>query len=95
MIDKLKGKFISNKNKFVAAFMTLVVCLSSAVMCFAEGTEPTTFDVVSTVTSSFGGVATTLLAILAACVGSVMLIVGAKLGVTKAIAFFKTLVGKA
>ena len=93
MFETVKSKLFSKKTATIA--MTVAFCLCSAVFCFAEGTEPTTFDIVSSVTSSFGDVVTTLLAILAACIGSVMLVVGAKLGITKAIAFFKTLVGKA
>lgn len=79
--------------------LTVVACMVTAALAsvpvFAEGTEVTTFDVVSTVTASFSDVVSTLLLILAGVVASAMVVIGAKIGITKGIQFFKTLAGKA
>lgn len=92
----MKG-FKKHFKKYVGVVMTVVAVIAMSCLCFAvePGSEVTTFDVVSTVSSSFSGVVNTLLAILAAVVGSAMIIIGAKIGITKGIQFFKTLAGKA
>lgn len=92
----MKG-FKKHFKKYAGFLMTLAAVIAMSCLCFATepGSEVTTLDVVSTVTSSFSDVVTTLLLILAGVVASAMTVIGAKIGITKGIQFFKTLAGKA
>lgn len=81
------------KNKFLRVFvMSALFCLALALPVFAaEGGA----DASSIITTAIGDIASTLMSILGVVVAGITGFFAAKIGITKGIAFIKTMVGKA
>lgn len=82
------------KSKKVLMLLCMVAVMTVLTVCVVSAAEPAQYDMTADMTKGIGDIATQIFAVIGIIVPVVLTIVGAKIGITKAISIFKSLTGK-